>query len=87
MVQAPRYLLDRQRLGSRRSEFDRQRQPVEGAAQVEHRVGRLVGRVSPALSRGSMGEQRDGVGERKGSELEHCLTVHVQWDLTGAEDS
>ena len=35
---------------------------------------------------GSAGEQLDGVAQREGSELEHCLAVDVQRDLARAQD-
>ena len=66
IVEAPGDLLDRQRLGSCRGELDRQRQTVERAAQVEHRVVGLAGGRVSALRGGPTGEQLDGVGRARG---------------------
>ena len=42
--------------------------------------------LAHALRGGSTGEQLDGVGEGKRCELEHDLTVDVEWNLAGAQD-
>ena len=86
VVEATGDLLDRQRLGSRRGELDRQRQAVERTAQLVHRVARVADVEVRALGGGPAGEQLDRVVERQRRELEHGLTVDVERHLAGAQD-
>ena len=79
IVEPPRDLLDRQRLGARRGELDRERQAVERAAQLVH-LARVPG---PG---GATREQLHGVAERQRRELEHGLAVDLERDLAGAEE-
>ena len=72
--------------GSSGGEFDRPRQTVQRAAQVEHRVVDHPRTESRTLRGGSVGEQLDGVRQGQGREFEHCLTVNVKRNLTGAQN-
>ena len=87
IVEAAGDLFDRQRLGSRRRELDRQREPVERTAEVVHRVARRVGASVLALRRGARrvnSSTASASGEWR--ELEQRLAVDVEWHLAGAQD-
>ena len=86
VVESSGDLFDGQRLGSCCGELDRQRQTVQGPAQVAHRLVVWRHGVASALRRGTAHEQADTVGQRQGCELEDDLAVDVEWDLAGAQD-
>ena len=78
--------LDRQGAGPRGRQLDRQRQSVEGAAQVEHRLVVPTRLEGQPLGGGPTNEELRRVGGSQGSELDNVLSVKIQPDLTGAQD-
>ena len=78
-------LVDRQGLGTRRGELDRERETVECETELMDQA-RVARRAVGSLCAGATGEQIDGVGEVQGRELVADRAVDVEGHLGRAED-
>ena len=86
VVEAAGDLLDRQRLGSRRGELDRQRQTVERTTELVHASSAVADAWFRRRALARRVNNSTASDERKRCELEHGLAVDVERNLAGAQD-